>query len=532
MKKILVIQLCRIGDILMTGPLLRGLRRDYPAADISLMVMDTFAATPLPTHLYDRLIQFPLGGLAGALAARDAGWEPALHSLRGFLRECTSTPFDLVVNLTHTDMSALVTSLLPARKRAGLVMRADRRRGIDSAWMTHMRAAVRSRDISCFHLVDMFSWTAGVARDARGLEIDIAPEDHTWAAEFAAAREQPARPMIAMQLGASAESKQWPVERFAALADALDPSLGDIVLIGGPQEHTLADTFRAAATRPVIDSIGQTSLRRLGALLQRCRLLITNDTGPMHVAAAVGTRVLDISSGPVSAHETGPYGAGHIVIEPEIACYPCPLDSECHHFACRFSLTPDDAAAAARFAMDIGPAPVLTGARVLRGRRTGMSGRIEFVPVGTPLTVRDRVRMEAADVWEQTLQAPRRVGDGWAEINDDVSRVGGDPERMSAIDAHLREVAREADAAAVVVRSLPGAAPAKIQTLAAGVHATLERLLALGESERAVHALVTHLRHEIDSVNAADLAGMAKAQAVAYRATAVRARMLADALTG
>ena len=92
------------------------------------------------------------------------------------------------------------------------------------------------------------------------------------------------------------------------------------------------------------------------------------------------------------------------------------------------------------------------------------------------------------------------------------------------------ERAEAVDEAAAVVRALPKAAPAKIQTIAAGVHATLERLLAIGESERSVHALVTHLRHEIDSVQASDLSSMARAQAVAYAATAARARLLAEKL--
>jgi hypothetical protein len=219
------------------------------------------------------------------------------------------------------------------------------------------------------------------------------------------------------------------------------------------------------------------------------------------------------------------------VIEPDIACYPCPLNSDCNHFACRFTLTPADAAAVARYAMGEGPIPALTGARVLQSRRTAATGRVEFALVGAPLTVTDRVRFEAAEVWERTLNAPRRVGDGWIVTETDEAPVVADPARMAEIDAHLADVAREADAAAAAVRALPGAAPAKVQTLAANVHATLERLLGIGESERATHAIVTHLRHEIDSVNAADLAGMARAQSLAYRAAAVRARMLADRLS-
>lgn len=530
MKKILVVQLCRIGDILMTGPLLRGLRREHPSAEISLMVMDTFAVTPLPAHLYDTLIAFPLSGLAGSLAARDAGWQPSLETLRAFVRGCTDTPFDLIVNLTHTDVSALITSVLPAKRRVGLVMRADRRRGIDSPWMTYLRAAVRSRELGCFHLVDLFSWTAGVARDAGGLEIAITPADEAWAERFLRERRLAGRPLIAMQLGASAESKQWPVERFAALADALDPALGEIVAIGGPNERALAEAFVSSVTRPVVNAAGESTLGELAAFFKHCRLLITNDTGPMHVAAAAGTRVMDISSGPVSAFETGPYGAGHVVVEPETACYPCPLDAECHHFACRFALTPADAAAVARYAMGEAPAPVLAGARILQSRRTRASGRIEFVPVGRALTARDRVRMAAAGVWEQTLDAPKRVGDDWVDEGADAALHAPDPARMALVHAHLASVAREADAAATAVRALPKAAPAKIQKLAEGVHATLERLLALGESERAVHPLVTHLRHEIDSVGATDLAGIARAQAAAYTATARRARLLAEEL--
>ena len=530
MSTILVVQLCRIGDILMTGPLLRGLRREHPSAEISLMVMDTFAVTPLPAHLYDRLIAFPLSGLAGSLAARDAGWEPSLEDLRVFIRGCTRTPFDLIVNLTHTDMSALITSMLPAKRRVGLVMRADRRRGIDSPWMTYLRAAVRSRELGCFHLVDLFSWTAGVARDVQGLEIAITPADEAWAGRFLQERRLNGRPLIAMQLGASAESKQWPVERFAALADALDPALGEIVVIGGPNERALAAAFAAAVTRPVVNAAGESSLGGLAAFFRDCRLLITNDTGPMHIAAAVGTRVMDISSGPVSAFETGPYGAGHVVIEPETACYPCALDAECHHYACRFALAPADAAAAASFAMGEAPAPVLAGARILQSRRTRETGRIEFAPVGAAPTEKDWVRMAAAGVWEHTLKAPTRVGEGWVDAGANTARHAPDPARMALVRAHLAKVAREADTAAAAVRALPSAAPAKCQALADGAHATLERLLALGESERAVHPLVTYLRHEIESVGATDLAGIARAHAAAYSATATRARRLAEGL--
>jgi len=530
-KKILVIQLCRIGDILMTGPLLRGLRREHPSAEISLMVMDTFAVTPLPAHLYDRLVPFPVNRLATMLARKDAGWEPALDELRLVVKGLGTVPFDLVVNLTHTDMSGLITSLVPARKRVGLVARADRRKGIDSPWMTYLRATARSRDYTCFHLVDLFSWTAGVGRDAAGLEIDIAPEDHVWADAYLAEHELVGKPVIAVQLGASQESKQWPAERFAALVDALNPALGEILLVGSPGERPLGDVFLASVKRPVVSSIGDSSLRQLAALLQRSRVLVTNDTGPMHIATAVGTRVVDLSSGRVCAHETGPYGDGHVVIEPEMACYPCSLDSECHHFACRTAVTPTDAAAVVRYALGDGPVPSITGARVLQTRRAGPAGRIEFQPIGSTLTIKDAVRGAAAEVWEASLQAPPRVGDGWKDGVDLAEQAaGGDAAERDGLSRQLEAVAIEAETTAARARALPKASPAKLQGLAAEVHASLEKLLAIGESSRATHTLVTHLRHEIDSIAAADLSAMARAQAAAYAATAARARGLAARL--
>lgn len=532
MKRILVVQLCRIGDILMTGPLLRGLRREHPQCEISLMVMDSFARAPLPPHLYDHLLAFPLGELAGQLSKRDQGWEPAAQRLQAFVAQCSAAPFDLVINLTHTDMSALLVSLVPAQKRAGLVARTDRRKGIDSAWMTYMRASTRSRELGCFHLVDLFSWTAGVGRDVAGLEMAISDADHEWAERYLATNGLRGRPLIAMQLGASTVAKQWPVDRFAALANALPGHLGEIVVIGGPGERDLARAFVAAATRPVYDSTGESSLGELGALLQRCRLLVTNDTGPMHIAAAVGTRVLDMSSGPVSPYETGPYGEGHLVVEPDLPCSPCALDTECQHFACRTALSIDDAAAVTQFALGDGDAPTITGARLLTTRRSVGSGRLEYVPVNESLRLRDRVRFAAADVWEQTLAAPRRVGAAWPTTNTADVRGDVDVTALDAIRTQLRNVARDADAAASELRHLPKAPPAKVPTLAGVIHARLERLLAVAETERAAHAIVAQLRHEIDSVPARDLAGMARAQGVAYAAASQRARLLAEKLAG
>jgi len=532
-RRILVLQLSRMGDILMTGPLLRGLRREHPSAEISLMVMDSFSTTPLPPRLFDHLVSFPLENLARLLADQSADWAPALAHLREFVDGLGSVPFDFVLNLSHTDTSGLIASLIPAKRHVGFTLRANRSGAIDGGWMTYVRAAARSRELMSFHLVDLFSWAGGVGRDDAGLEVDITPADHQWAERFLVTRGLEGRPLIAMMLGASTEAKRWPAERFAELANALAPHLGEIILVGGSGEQALSSTFLARATRRVFDCTGAASLGELAALLHRSRLLVTNDTGPMHVAVAAGTRVVDISSGPVSAYETGPYGPEHVVVEPELACYPCPVGSECNHFACRSALSAQDAAAVVLFALGERPAPVVTNARVLQGRRCSPSGRIEFVPATGGATLNDLIRVATGRVWERTLDTPVRVAGDCVSADADVALAGAsDPVRLAAIQTALAEVVRESQAAAKEVGTLTRVSPVKQRAISLSVQGRFERLLALGEVERAVHALVTFLRYEIGSIDASDLAVVARLQAAAYEATSVRGKLLAEGLAG
>jgi ADP-heptose:LPS heptosyltransferase len=519
---VLVVQMCRIGDILMTGPLLRGLKNQAPGAEVSLLVMDAFGHVPLPSSLYDSLIRFPLTGLASTLADPAGGHVRALDELRAFVRDVFAEPYDLVVNLTHTEVSGLVTSLVPARKRRGVVMTEQRQLAIDGGWMTYVRAAARSRELSCFHLVDLFAWTAGVGRDARGLDMAITPEADAWADDWLRAQGA-TTPPVAMQLGASEIAKQWPVERFAAIADRLPPEAGDVLLLGVEAERELASRFTILTSRRVIDGVGASSLDQLAALLRRSRLLVTNDTGTMHVATAAGTRVVDMSAGPVCAHETGPYGDGHLVVEPQTACFPCPVGAVCHHHTCRSEVSPDDAAAVVRYVLGLGAAPAIAGARLLTGHRT-RSGRIAFMPLDPRLVnERDRIRAAAAEMWEQTLDVPARSGAGWQACEaSELPAAGMRDDLASQCD----QIAKVADAAAALIKSMPLAPPARQRTIAEGAHARLERLLAWGESERACHAIVTFLRYELESIQASDLAGLARAQVVAYSAAARRARLL------
>jgi heptosyltransferase I len=142
---------------------------------------------------------------------------------------------------------------------------------------------------------------------------------------------------IAMNVSARWPTKRWPIESFAAVADRLyEEGMGPVVLIGGPDDRADAQTVKALTKKSSMrDATGLTPLGLLPALLQSASLLLTNDSGPMHVAAAVGTPVIALF-GPTSAARTGPYGKNHRVLARQLPCSPCfsrhcrnPVEREC-----------------------------------------------------------------------------------------------------------------------------------------------------------------------------------------------------------
>ncbi|MDN5942145.1 MAG: glycosyltransferase family 9 protein, partial [Nitrospira sp.] len=141
---------------------------------------------------------------------------------------------------------------------------------------------------------------------------------------------------VAMNVSARWQTKRWPAASFAEVADRLQQEgWGPVVMIGGPDERADIAQVNKMMKTPAVDLAGATTVGLLPALLSRASLLITNDSGPMHIAAAVGTPVVALF-GPTNAARTGPYGSGHRVLTTELPCRPClsrtcqnPIQLEC-----------------------------------------------------------------------------------------------------------------------------------------------------------------------------------------------------------
>jgi len=155
---------------------------------------------------------------------------------------------------------------------------------------------------------------------------------------------------VAMNVSARWPTKRWPAASFAEVADRLQQEgCGAVVMIGGPDERADVAAVSGMMKTPAIDLAGVTTVGLLPALLSRASLLITNDSGPMHIAAAVGTPVVALF-GPTSAVRTGPYGVGHAVLTGEVPCSPC-FSRTCHNtlpLECLRTVSPEQVLVAAR----------------------------------------------------------------------------------------------------------------------------------------------------------------------------------------
>ncbi|RMG03846.1 MAG: glycosyltransferase family 9 protein [Nitrospirae bacterium] len=148
--------------------------------------------------------------------------------------------------------------------------------------------------------------------------------------------------LVGLQLGASAEDKRWSVERFVELGILLAERTGaKIVLTGGPGEDELGREFKKRFPHDVINLIGDTSLGELISLIYLLDLFISNDTGPLHIATAVGTPTINISLGAVHFRETGPYSEGDYVFKADIPCSPCGFNSGCKNNICKEKIKPE-----------------------------------------------------------------------------------------------------------------------------------------------------------------------------------------------
>lgn len=320
--RILLSRLRFMGDVLLTTPLIRRLREAMPAAFIAYLAEATYA--PLLEHNphLNEIIAYPPAGANLLSQLR------VIHTLR-------ARRFDLAIDLFGNPRSALLTYLSGARHRVG-----GDYRGRGRLFTIRIPRPAAPIDAIDFHLRSLAPF--GIQGGAKTTECFLQPHELQAAAHWLRAhRLEPWQPLAALHPGATWPNKRWPLSSFLEVAKCLLAEGVQVFVSCGPGEEELAVPFRALQDRRLV--AGEVlPLRLLAAVLQQCRLLISNDCGVMHLAVAVKTPTIGIF-GPGEPEIWFPYPpeAGHRFFVADIECRPCHQNTcPLRTLACMHATTP------------------------------------------------------------------------------------------------------------------------------------------------------------------------------------------------
>ena len=296
-----------IGDVVLSLGAVRDLRRNFPAARIEVLARAWVA------DLYRAVPEIDAVRIATAVRA-DA------EALRG--------AFDIAVVLPNSFGSALPAWLAGIGERWGYST--DGRRPLLTR-APAVPAQVRGRS-------QVYYYRAMLA--GAGLRVSATPDvSLRCPPEWSASADRllagdAGKPWVGINPGAFyGTAKRWLPERFAAVGDTLARDGAQIALVGGPAERPVGEAIAAQMTAPARLLCGETTLPELAGVLSRVRILVTNDSGPMHVAAALGVPTVTVF-GPTDWRETHPFGDGHRLVREPVHCSPCllrecPIDHRC-----------------------------------------------------------------------------------------------------------------------------------------------------------------------------------------------------------
>lgn len=365
-KEILVVQLARFGDFLQTTPLLAALKTKHPTARLTALVNAAQADLAGANPHVDEVLAVDLADLDRLARNKNIALGEKVRQMRDGVGFLGHRAFDLVINLNTSRVAALLSELVRAGGREGPRLGPNRRQLLTAPWAGFIMNLMSQRRLIRFNLVDLLASYA----DIKTLATDGLTYPLSRKAEEQAQRlwgPLPARPLIGLQLGSRHPSRQWPPEYFARLAQSLiEKNHAQVVLLGTEAEQPLGRLFLSHLDRTspissaaVIDLMGRTTIEGLGGVLAGLDLLVTTDTGTMHLAAAVKTPILALFIGPAFCHETGPYGPGHLILQVETDCSPCTeKEAECKDHFCRRLITPEAAALVAGLLLNKQEAPL------------------------------------------------------------------------------------------------------------------------------------------------------------------------------
>ncbi|MGA3207349.1 MAG: glycosyltransferase family 9 protein [Syntrophales bacterium] len=335
---ILIVKLSAIGDVIHTLPSLAALRKLYPEANITWVIEDASSDLILGHPYLDRVIISHRKQWINDL--KKGRITKPIREIRAFIDDLRKQPYDLVIDFHGLIKSAVLVLLSSGKRKLGY----DSMQELSGIFLNE-KIPENMRKHAVDRYLDFLRYLGADVNEPEFL-IPIGEENKKRVEELLQRNDIDKKGrFVAVSPEALWDTKLWTDEKFAALCDRISKELKVSVIFTGTERDKL-EHIQSRMKTPSVNLGRKTTLRDLAYLYQRSSLLITTDSGPMHLAAAMGTPVIALF-GPTDPSRTGPYGKGHVVIQRELSCSPCFL-KKCASMECMSGITIEEVFHAAR----------------------------------------------------------------------------------------------------------------------------------------------------------------------------------------
>jgi lipopolysaccharide heptosyltransferase II len=325
MRRILIIRLGAIGDVLLSTPVVRVLSERFPELRIDFLTKEAYISILKNHSNLNRVIGF----------SQKRGFR-ALHEILRFIRR---GKYDAVVDLQNNLRSRIFTRF------SGVKFRKTFHSGrIKRFFLVHFRWNVY-RDIQPVPLKYLRTVRdLGAEDDGKGLDLFVEPAaERSVRAKFKKTGVRSSEPILALAPGAGRATKRWPCEQFANVGLHFVRKGFQVVILGGPKDADACESVRSRMSDSSVSFCGILTLQETAALLKHSVLLVTNDTGLMHMASALKKKTVAIF-GPTTRHfGFFPFRSPAAVVETDLRCRPCSYHGTEHcpkrHFRCMLAIS-------------------------------------------------------------------------------------------------------------------------------------------------------------------------------------------------
>jgi 3-deoxy-D-manno-octulosonic-acid transferase/heptosyltransferase-1 len=335
---ILIVKMSAVGDVIHTLPALNAIRKHYPDAHIAWLVEEASSDLVAGHEALDRvLISGRKRWIKGLLGSGNLG---DLKEACQFIGQLRDTGYDVILDFQGLLKSGVLIGLSKGKRKIGFG------KGMEHMEHSYMFLNERVPAVSMEHhalLRGMMLLEAlGIPSDEIVFDLPV-QDQHRDDARGLLARHGVTKDkrLVAIHPIAKWDTKLWDNEKFSALADRLIAEFGaNVVFTGSLTDHDAIEEIISAMKGKAVNLAGETTLLTLAALYEEADFVVSPDTGPMHLAAAVGTPVVALF-GPTAPWRTGPFGSGHQIIRTELECSPC-FKRKCETKECMERISVED----------------------------------------------------------------------------------------------------------------------------------------------------------------------------------------------